>query len=160
MNANAKNKIGHNSKNHENYDSLNPLNPNVGKALTKIFNETKEPLKRSMDMLFELMSKFTEYGSGFKRLSDQESDWNFRAENYNKQIMKTDLNPDTNKKYLRKLYKQRKLTAEDKYELRKQIDKDLWEIYELVSDAECTARVYEDKSNFADWVEAEVADDE
>jgi hypothetical protein len=155
MNDKAKTKMGHNSKDHADYESLNPINPNIRKALTRIFDEIKEPSKRAMDMLLNLMSKFTEYGSGLKALTDKEADWNTRAAYHNRQMMEQDPNPDRNKKFLRKLYSQKKLTAEDKYDLRKQIDEELWEIYELVSDADCAARVFEDKDDFAEFVEAE-----
>lgn len=143
-----KNGLGHNS--------IFVGDATVHKALTKIFNETKQPLVKAMDILRDLMNKtFKEYSSGFKCLTEEEEKWNNNAEHHNKWVISNDPDPTNHKKLLLKTYKQKKLSAEDKYELKNKIANKLWSIFELVSDAEATARVYEEEDNFSDWVDSE-----
>lgn len=134
-----KNGIGHNSNIVE--------DASVHGALTTIFDDTKLSLRKAEKITLRILDMFKEYASGLKDLTPRQRDYNRNVElqNRSRPLSQKQLKP----------IKKEKLSAEEKYELRKEIDQELHNVWELIQDADATSRVYEDADNFNEWIDSE-----
>ena len=142
--------IGDNSINYK------PINQYEYRAINSMFKDIKEFAKNAEDYYFQISAKLKQVVTGLAPLTKKQENWNYNVDTYNDWIMETQPNPAQNKKYLRKKYKQRKLAKHEIDELKSEIQKDLDNQWEDISNVTATVNTYEDKEgSFKSWVDAE-----
>ena len=97
----------------------------------------KDAYKSSVEagyLALKLWSKFSTIVNQREELTDQQRDWNFKADQYNDWVMQQDPNPATNKKKLRKKYKARKLTDAEMVKVHADFEDDLQRLHDLAED--------------------------
>ena len=103
-------------------------------ALKETLRDAFESSKAAGSLALKLWGSFETIVSQLEPLTDQQREWNFRAEKYNEWVMQQDPNPATNKKRLRKKYKPRKLTNAELIKLHAEFEDDLQKLHELAED--------------------------